>query len=71
MEGFTPIDDFNHYFGTQIEDQDYDTVGGLITHAFGYLPKRSETIEFEGYKVEVLHADKRRVHSLQFKKADA
>ncbi len=71
VEGFTPIDDFNHYFGTQIEDQDYDTVGGLITHAFGYLPKRSETIEFEGYQVKVLHADKRRVHSLQFKKADA
>jgi len=68
VEGFTPIHDFNDYFGTKLEDHDYDTVGGLIVNAFGRLPKRGELIEFEGYNVKVLRADKRRVHLLRFEK---
>ncbi len=36
----TRIEDFNEYFGVQMDDQAFDTVGGLVMHEFGRLPRR-------------------------------
>jgi len=68
VQAFTPIEQFNSYFGTQLSHDSYDTVGGLVINEFGYLPKRGEVIEFAGYNVKVLRADKRRIHLLRFEK---
>src|SRR5256714_14365461 len=40
----TEIADFNKAFGTNFSDTDFDTVGGLVLHRFGRLPKRGEAI---------------------------
>src|SRR5439155_17389096 len=40
----TEIADFNEHFGTAFEDEEFDTVGGLVLKAFGRLPKRGEAI---------------------------
>lgn len=68
VKAMTSIDDFNNYFNTSIQDDKYDTIGGLIISAFGYLPKRGETIVYQGYNVKILRADKRRIHVLLFNK---
>jgi magnesium and cobalt transporter len=64
VKATTEIPDFNAVMGTHFSDEDFDTVGGLVTNKFGHLPKRGESIEFEGLKVQVLRADSRRVHTL-------
>lgn len=64
----TPIEEFNEYFDTDLTDDDYDTIGGLIINAFGHLPKRGEAINYAGFNVKVLRADKRRIHLLRFEK---
>lgn len=64
VKAMTEIADFNAVMDTHFSDEDFDTVGGLVTNRFGHLPKRGETIEFEGLKVQVLRADSRRVHTL-------
>ena len=61
----TEIDDFNAHFGTSFEDEEFDTVGGLVLQAFGRLPKRGESIALEGLRFCVLRADSRRLHTLQ------
>ncbi len=61
----TPIEDFNEYFGTRIEDDECDTFGGLVLKAFGHLPRRGESVELAGFNVKVLRADKRRIHLLR------
>lgn len=66
VKALTPIDEFNGYFKTNINDNEYETVGGLVINAFGHLPKRGETIDFMGFNIKVLRADKRRVHLLLF-----
>ncbi|MGI9229799.1 MAG: HlyC/CorC family transporter [Gammaproteobacteria bacterium] len=66
VRAITPINEFNEYFETELSDEDYDTVGGLITSSFGRVPKRGEEIDFEGFNVKVLRADKRRLHLLRF-----
>ncbi|NNE38133.1 MAG: CBS domain-containing protein, partial [Gammaproteobacteria bacterium] len=68
VKAMTPIQDFNYKFQTHLSDDEYDTIGGLIIHAFGHLPKRGETMDFSGFNVKVLRADSRRIHLLRFEK---
>jgi len=65
VNAITPIDDFNSYFKTNLNDDEYDTIGGLVINAFGHLPKRGEMLDFAGFNIKVLRADKRRVHLLR------
>jgi magnesium and cobalt transporter len=39
-------------------------VGGLVINQFGRVPKRGESVTFNGFKFQVLRADSRMVHSL-------
>jgi magnesium and cobalt transporter len=61
----TRIDEFNEFFNTQISDADYDTVGGLVMHELGRLPRRGEQLDFSGLRFKVLRGDRRRLHSLE------
>lgn len=48
---------------------DVDTVGGLAMNLFGHVPRAGETIEHEGYTIEVLEATPKRVGRVQFARA--
>ena len=61
----TEIADFNRVFGTEFSDAEFDTVGGLVLHRFGRLPKRGEAATLGGLRFQVLRADSRRLYSLQ------
>jgi len=65
VKALTPIEEFNDFFDTQLSDEEFDTVGGLALKAFGHVPKRGESIEFEGFNVKVLRSDKRRIHLMR------
>ena len=60
----TEIGDFNAQFGTHFEDDDFDTIGGLLLKSFGHLPKRGEVTALEGFRFRVLRADSRRLYTL-------
>ena len=66
VKALTTIDEFNDYFKTIINVDEYETIGGLVINAFGHLPKRGETVNFMSFNVKVLRADKRRVRLLLF-----
>jgi magnesium and cobalt transporter len=65
VNALTPIAEFNGYFGTDFSDEEFDTVGGLVTHRFGHLPKRGESLRIERFNFNVQRADGRRVHLFQ------
>jgi magnesium and cobalt transporter len=65
VKASTEIDDFNEILGTQFSDEEFDTVGGLIISRFGHLPKRGETVKFDGFQFSVLRADSRRLHAVR------
>jgi magnesium and cobalt transporter len=64
VKALTEIADFNMAFGTEFPDEDFDTVGGLVIHQMGRLPKRNEVIVVDDLRIQVLRADSRRVHTL-------
>jgi magnesium and cobalt transporter len=61
----TRIEDFNEHFGVALSDEEYDTVGGLVMHELGRLPRRGEQVEFSGFRFKVLRGDRRRIHTLE------
>jgi magnesium and cobalt transporter len=65
VKALTPIQDFNEYFQTDLSDAEADTIGGLVLHQFGHLPKRGETATIQGFEFKILHADNRRVRLLR------
>jgi magnesium and cobalt transporter len=65
VRALTRIEDFNEYFECQLDDEEYDTVGGLVLHQLGRLPRRGEKIEFSGFIFSVIKVDDRRIDSLQ------
>jgi magnesium and cobalt transporter len=61
----TRIEDFNEFFAADVSDQEYDTVGGLVMHELGRLPRRGEQLDYAGYRFKVLRGDRRRIHTLE------
>lgn len=65
VKALTPIQEFNEYFKANLSDEEYDTIGGLITQQFGHLPRRNEMISLENFRFRVLNADSRQMHLLR------
>ncbi len=59
--GITEIDVFNRAFNTDLPDDDYDTLGGWLTAELGRIPKRGDSINFQGLNITVVGADAKRV----------
>jgi magnesium and cobalt transporter len=65
VRGQTPIDEFNEYFQTELSDDEFDTVAGLVMKQLGRLPRRGETLQLAGCELKVLRFDRRRIDSLR------
>ena len=71
VRALTRIEDFNEFFECELSDQEYDTVGGLVMHELGRLPRRGESVEFGGFEFSVTKADKRRIGALRVQRLEA
>jgi magnesium and cobalt transporter len=56
VSGDTPIERINESFGIKLDDEDFETIGGLIAHTMGHVPSRGEMHDIEGLRFLVLHA---------------
>ena len=65
VKAHTPVEDFNEYFGCEFDDEEADTIGGVVVRAFARLPSRHEQVTLDGFRFTVVRADKRRVHLLR------
>jgi magnesium and cobalt transporter len=71
VRALTRIEDFNEFFECELEDEEYDTIGGLVLHELGRLPRRGEKINFGGFQFAVIKADDRRIDALQVQRDGA
>ena len=65
VRALTPIVEFNRYFSSQLSNEEFDTIGGLVAHRFGHLPRRGESATIDRFQFNVQRADSRRVHLFQ------
>ena len=62
VDALTPTAEFNHQFGADFPDDEYDTIAGYIAEAIGHLPETGEQLTIGRFHFQVDHADSRRVH---------
>jgi magnesium and cobalt transporter len=65
VRGQTPIDEFNEYFQTELSDDEFDTVAGLVMKQLGRLPRRGETLQLADCELKVMRFDRRRIDVLR------
>ena len=63
VDALTPIEDFNERFRADFDDDEYDTIGGLVIAAIGHLPEAGEELTLDRFVFRVASADARRVHA--------
>ena len=60
--GGAHIDEINEHLGIDLpEDEEYDTIAGLVLKRFGRIPRRDELIESDGVRLVILDANRRQV----------
>ncbi|HMO82242.1 MAG TPA: hemolysin family protein [Pyrinomonadaceae bacterium] len=60
--GSTEVDKIERLLGVELEDEEYNTVAGMITSEAGYVPKKGAKLKIRGLDIEVLKADQKRIH---------
>ncbi|HAQ51101.1 MAG TPA: magnesium/cobalt efflux protein [Gammaproteobacteria bacterium] len=68
IKALTELEEFNAFFDTSWDEDEFDTVGGYVVNKFGHLPERGEKIVIENDEFTVIRADMRRVHLLEMKR---
>lgn len=68
IKALTPIEEFNAFFRTAYSEEDFDTIGGLLLSHFGHVPRRGESVAFDGMEFRVLRADNRRLHLVEMRR---
>ncbi|MEW6981923.1 HlyC/CorC family transporter [Colwelliaceae bacterium 6471] len=65
VKSLTELSSFNEFFNCQFDEDDADTIGGIVLHQFGHMPKKGEIIIINDFEFKITAADSRRVQTLQ------
>ena len=66
VQALTPIDDLNDQFKSDLSDDDYGTVGGLLLAEFGRVPEYDDVVTLaDKFEFRVIKADSRRIITLE------
>ncbi|MEZ6093090.1 MAG: transporter associated domain-containing protein [Pirellulaceae bacterium] len=64
--GTVRVDELNELLGTDIpEDEDYDTIAGLVMHELKMIPKVGATMTYGDIRVTILSASRRTVEQVE------
>ena len=64
VSGKASIDDVNELLGTQLPDEEWDTVAGLMLDILGRMPERGEETSFRGVNLRAERVQGRRIASV-------
>jgi magnesium and cobalt transporter len=68
VKALTELEQFNEVLGTDLHNADVDTIGGYLIDHLARVPHKSEIVESEGLRFEILRADARQIHVLLVEK---
>ena len=61
VEGSINLDDFNDQLDTDIDSEDYESLGGLIIEHLDRLPNKGDSVEIDNCKLTVIKMDDKRI----------
>ncbi|HEU5169168.1 MAG TPA: hemolysin family protein [Gemmatimonadales bacterium] len=65
LDGGMPISDFNNEYGTELDETEYNTIGGYVFGQLGRLPKPGDRVTAASYTFEVVEMEGRRVKTIR------
>ncbi|MGP4844640.1 HlyC/CorC family transporter [Marinobacter sp. 1Y8] len=71
VKAMTSVEDFNEFFDCKLDEEDFDTIGGLVLKEFGHLPRRGEETSFGGFQFTILNADNRVIRLIQVRRHES
>jgi magnesium and cobalt transporter len=71
VKALMPIEELNIKFNTRLSNEEYDTIGGLVTNCLGHLPRNGEEVVLDAIRFRVTKADNRQVHWLRMSLHDS
>jgi putative hemolysin len=70
IAGWMPIDEFSQRLGLTLpENGDFETVGGLVLYLSGDLPQVGQLVQVNGWRIEVVDMDGRRIDKVLVQRA--
>jgi CBS domain containing-hemolysin-like protein len=69
VSGATEVEELEELFDVELAEDDFITVGGLITHELGRLPHKGESLAIKGLTLEVIDVDQKKVKKLRIRRA--
>ena len=67
VTGKFPVERLEEAFGIQVLDEDFETISGLIFSIVGRIPLVGEVVRYQKLELEILEADKRRIHRVRIR----
>jgi CBS domain containing-hemolysin-like protein len=67
VTGKFPIEKFEEVFNIEVPEEDFETVSGLIFSILGRIPIVGEVVHYKNLELEIVEADKRRIHRVRIK----
>lgn len=67
VTGKFPVEQLEEKFGMEIPAEDFETISGLVFSIVGRIPQVGEAIRYQNLNLEILEADKRRIHRVRIK----
>jgi putative hemolysin len=65
IDGTYSIDDFNEEFGTELEQEDYNTMAGLVFGELGRAPEVDDEVRVDGLCLKVLEIEGSRIMKIE------
>jgi putative hemolysin len=65
IDGSIKIDLVNEMIGTDIESEDFDSIGGFVIGELGRFPDKGQTLEYENIKFIIEEIDRNRIKKLK------
>ena len=70
VAGWMPVDEFADKLNVPLaEDHDFSTVAGLVLDLAGLIPQVGDSVEWHGWRIEVVDLDGRRIDKLLVERA--
>jgi len=69
VSGLTEVEELEELFDVELAEDDFITVGGLVSNSLGRLPKKGETLTVKGLIIDVLEVDQKKIKKLRIRKA--
>ena len=63
------IEELNELLSVSIQGDGFDTLGGLVYHQLGRIPSPGDSVEYDGFSVQVISTVGRRLKRLRVKKS--